>query len=170
MKGAPHTEKEIRRLADICFVNFDGDVFQRCRERRFVDARITFSMLINEQGIIPTRIGRILDRNHATILHYMKRGEALLETNRAFRKKYVACREEYIGEDPIFYYSTKELRHKFLEMQSDCRSLREKHDALQERVRSSRRLEPIIDMVRMRTKPGTEDEVLSKLNRIYNGT
>ena len=154
----------------ICFVNFDGDVFQRCRERRFVDARITFSMLINEQGIIPTRIGRILDRNHATILHYMKRGEALLETNRAFRKKYVACREEYIGEDPIFYYSTKELRRKFLEMQSDCRSLREKHEALQERVRSSRRLEPIIDMVRMRTKPGTEDEVLSKLNRIYNGT
>jgi chromosomal replication initiation ATPase DnaA len=169
MNKPPHHPEHIQRLADICLMFFEGDVYNRCRERRFVDARITFSKLINEQGVLPTHIGRILGRNHATVLHYLKKGEALLETDKIFRRNFVKCREEYIGEDPIYYYSAPELRTKYLEMRDDYEDLSDRYHALHKRLKSDRRLEPLIDMVRMRTKRGTEDEVFHKLNRIYNG-
>jgi hypothetical protein len=165
----PSHKDQVKRLADICFMFFEGDVYSRCRERRFVDARITFSKLIHEQGVIPTHIGYILNRNHSTVLHYLNRGEALLETDKNFRKRFVKCREEYIGEDPVYYYSAPELRTKYLEMRDDYETLVDKYHTLFNRLKSDRRLEPLIDMVRMRTKKGTEDEVFNKLNRIYNG-
>jgi len=130
----PHHPNQVKRLADICFAVFDGDVFTKCRERRFVDSRITFSKLLQEQGYGCSQIGIILK-----------------------------AREEYIGEDPVFYYSAPELRAKFLEMRDECNELLTKYQTLRERVSHERRLEPLIDMV------GTEEEVYNKLNRIYNG-
>ena len=165
----PHHPNQIKRLADICFVIFQGDVFTTCRERRFVDARITFSKLLQEQGYGCSQIGIILGRDHSTVLHYFRKGEELIETNRTFRKRFVRAREEYIGEDPVYYYSAPELRAKFLEMRDECNDISSKYYALRERVQTERRLEPIIDMVRMRTKRGTEEDVYNKLNRIYNG-
>lgn len=165
----PHHPNQVRRLADICFVNFDGDVFSRCRERRFVDARITFAKLITEQGVTPTHVGRILGRNHSTVLHYVTKGEMLLETDKSFRKRYISAREEYIGEDPVFYYSPPELRGKFLELRKDYEEILGKYQELRNRVKNERRLEPLVDMVRSRTKAGTEEEVFARLNRIYNG-
>jgi len=93
----------------------------------------------------------------------------LIEVNPSFRKRYVKAREEYIGEDPVFYYSAPELRAKFLEMRDECEDIRGKYKALRERVSYESRLERLIDMVRMRTKHGTEEEVFNRLNRIYNG-
>ena len=54
-------------------------------------------------------------------------------------------------------------------MRDDYEDLSDRYHALHKRLKSDRRLEPLIDMVRMRTKRGTEDEVFHKLNRIYNG-
>jgi hypothetical protein len=38
-----------------------------------------------------------------------------------------------------------------------------------EREKQERRLQPILDLVRTRTTRGKEDEVLLKINRLYNG-
>jgi len=102
MTEAPHHPNQIKRLADICFAIFQGDVFTTCRERKYVDARITFSKLMNEQGYGCSQIGLILGRDHSTVLHYFRKGEELIETNRTFRKRYVKACEEYIGEDLSF--------------------------------------------------------------------
>ena len=66
-------------------------------------------------------------------MHYLNRGEALLETDKNFRKRFVKCREEYIGEDPVYYYSAPELRTKYLEMRDDYENLVDKyHTAIQQ--------------------------------------
>lgn len=169
MNEPPHHPQQIQRLADICFAIFQGDVFTTCRERRFVDARITFSKLLHEQGYGCSQIGNILGRDHSTVIHYFKRGEELIEMNRPFRHRYVKAREEYIGHDPVFYYSAPELRAKFLEIRDAYATLDNKHQSLLLKIKSERRLEPLIDMIRIRTNRGSEDTVYEKLNRIYNG-
>ena len=98
----------------------------------------------------------------------LSKGEALLETNRTFRKKYVKCREEYIGEDPIFYYSAPELRAKFLEMRDDCEELPTSTDALRRRVTSAAARAPH-RYGAYAHQAGHGGRGISKLNRIYNG-
>ena len=56
-----------------------------------------------------------------------------------------------------------------MDMRDECEDIRMRYKALRERIANEARLEPLIDMVRMRTKRGTEEEVYQKLNRIYNG-
>jgi hypothetical protein len=166
---APHHPDEIRRLADICFMLFNADVFVSCRERAFVDGRIVFSALLKEQGMGPSRIGRILGRDHATVLHYFRKFEALLETDPMFRKRYVTAREQYIGEDPVFYYSAPELRRKFMEMRQELEETRDRLEEARQQLKYDRRLQPILDIVRIRTKRGEEEEVANRINRVYNG-
>lgn len=89
--------------------------------------------------------------------------------NRSFRKRYVKAREEYIGQDPVFYYSAPELRAKFLEIRDENIEINNKHQSLLLKIKSERRLEPLIDMIRTRTNRGSEEMVYQKLNRIYNG-
>jgi len=164
-----HHPEEIRRLADICLITFDADVFDRCRERKFVDARITFSMLLNEQGLGCSDIGRILRRNHATILHYFTRGEELLEVDKKFRKKFVMAREEYSGRDPVYYYSAPDLRKKFMELRTEYEYLQRRIEEMREEAKGDKRLQEIFNVIRYRTKRGKEEEALIRINRLYNG-
>jgi hypothetical protein len=166
---APHHPDEIGRLADICHMVFNTDVFVDCRERAFVDARVVFASLLHEQGLGPTRIGLILGRNHSTVLHYFRKAEALLQTDPVFRQRYVQCREQYIGEDPVFYYTSPELRKKFMELRQELEETRDKLQEARKQLKYDQRLKPILDVIRIRTKRGEEDEALIRINRLYNG-
>ena len=165
----PHHPEQVRRLADICFIIFNGDVFARNRKRSVVDARICFAMLINEQGLGPSEVGRILGRDHSTIIHYLNRGEALFETDKNFRKNMVMAREDYSGKDPVYYYSSPELRKKYMEIRSELEQVKGELLDIKDQMRYDRRIQPILDVVRMRTKRGSEDDALTKIKRVYNG-
>ena len=93
----------------------------------------------------------------------------MLETDKVFRKKYVKCREQYIGRDPIFYYSAPELRRKFMDMRDELTRTRARLAKVEQEMAVERRLQPIINMVRVRTKRGQEEEVANRINRMYNG-
>jgi len=166
---APRHPDEIHRLASIVEVVFGSNVYARSRERHVVDGRMVFALLIEEQGVGCAEIGRILGRHHATVIHYFRRGNALLETDVRFRKNYMLCREQYVGEDPVYYYDAPELRKKFIEMRGELDDLRTVLLSKAEREKQEHRLQPILDLVRTRTKRGKEDEVLLKINRLYNG-
>jgi hypothetical protein len=166
---APRHPDELHRLASIVEVVFGADVYSRSRHRYIVDGRMVFSLLLNEQGVGCSEIGRILGRNHATVLHYFRRGNGLLETDARFRKNYVLCREQYVGEDPVYYYTNPELRKKFIELRGELDDMRTILINKVEREKKEKRLQPILDLVRTRTKQGKEEEVLLKINRVYNG-
>lgn len=93
----------------------------------------------------------------------------MLETDNRFRKKYVTAREEYIGEDPVYYYSSPELRRKYLEMRSELEAARDKLAELTNQNKYDKRIKDILDVVRYRTKHGKEKETLNRINRMYNG-
>lgn len=166
---APRHPDELHRLASIVEVVFGSDVYANCRERHIVDGRMVVTLLLKEQGLGCTEIGRILGRDHSTVIHYSKKGSALLETDAIFRKNYVLCREQYVGEDPVYYYTSPELRKKFIELRGELDDMRDLLLKKTEREKQERRLQPILDLVRTRTKRGDEEEILLKINRLYNG-
>lgn len=166
---APRHPEELHRLASIVEVVFGSDVYSRRRQRHVVDGRMVFALLLEEQGVGCAEIGRILGRNHATVLHYFRRGNGLLETDSRFRKNYMLCREQYVGEDPVYYYDAPELRKKFIEMRGELDDMRNLLIKKTEREKQEHRLQPILDLVRTRTKRGKEDEILIRINRLYNG-
>ncbi|WP_291811410.1 hypothetical protein [Limnobacter sp.] len=166
---SPQHPDEVKRLAEIILIGFDSDVYTRCRERKHVDGRIAFALLLREQGVGCSDIGRILNRNHATILHYWNRGEALLETDKVFLKRFVKCREEYAGKEPVYYYSGPELRKKFMELRNERNKMFVELQAYKQQAKADRHLEEIFNVVRWRTKRDKLDEVLIRINRVYNG-
>ena len=161
--------KEVRRLSDICFTGFGSDVFTRCRKRKHVDGRIAFSLLLREQGLGCSDIGRILDRNHATVLHYWSRGEALMETDKIFLKRFVKCREEYSGKEPVYYYSAPELRKKFMELRNERNKMFVELQAYKQQAKEDRHLADIFNVIRWRTKRDNVEQTMHKINRLYNG-
>lgn len=165
----PHHPEQIRRLADICFIIFNGDVYANTRKRKVVDARMCFAILLKEQGLGPSDIGKILGRDHSTIIHYFNRGEALMQTDKTFRKNMVLAREDYAGHDPVYYYSSPELRKKYMELRADLEEAKEELKKLRNNERYDRRIQPIINVIRERTKRGFEEDALQRINRVYNG-
>jgi hypothetical protein len=166
---SPKHPDEVKRLAEIVRNGFDSDVYTRCRKRHHVDGRIAFALLLREQGLGCSEIGKILNRNHATVLHYWNRGEALMETDKIFLKRFVKCREEYAGKEPVYYYSSRELRKKFIEMRNERNKMFVELQAYRQQAKEDRHLEDIFNVIRWRTKRDKLEETLLKINRLYNG-
>lgn len=166
---SPKHPDEVKRLAEIIRIGFDSDVYTRCRKRQHVDGRIAFALILREQGLGCSEIGKVLGRNHATVLHYWSRGEALLETDKVFRKRFVKCHEEYAGKEPVYYYSSRELRKKFIELRNDRNKMHLELQGYRQQAKDDRHLEEIFNVIRWRTKRDKLEETLLKINRLYNG-
>ncbi len=50
-------------------------IVSRCRVQSVFRARIEVAKRLNAMGYIPTRIGRILNHDHTTIVFYLERGQ-----------------------------------------------------------------------------------------------
>lgn len=63
------------------------------RLKEVVDARKIYSILVKTYtGTTLSTIGRILNRNHATIIHYEKEHESQYKYDMEYREKFVNCK------------------------------------------------------------------------------
>lgn len=154
--------------------HFECDIAKKCKETRFVNARMTFSYIMRERGYTLQSIGRLLNKNHATIINYLKNIEWYLKTDTEFRGKFNNVYEEcYLDEESVYLLDKDKLIKEVF-------SLKEKNKILSSQVESLKkekeiykrdeiRFETIFETIKKRTHSGSEDEVLSKLNQMYNG-
>ena len=79
---------------------FETNVMDSKRLRQNVDARRMFGMVLRsmEKPYTFARIGRYLRKDHATILHYMKTSEGLLQTDPDFKSKYNRVQKRFESE------------------------------------------------------------------------
>jgi len=82
-----------KALRDSVNYHFQCDINSRCRERRFVNARMTFAWMMKKRGYSLSSIGRMMGRNHATIIHYLKNVEWYVKTDFEFKESIFANRE-----------------------------------------------------------------------------
>jgi hypothetical protein len=56
-----------------------------------------------------------------------------------------------------------------MELRADLEEAKEELKELRNNERYDRRIQPIINVIRERTKRGFEEDALQRINRVYNG-
>lgn len=83
-------------LKEIILEELDIDVMEKCRKRNIVDARKIFSyILMKSANYGCTKIARLLNMNHATIIFYLKEIETLMLVDTDVKKDYEIVYEAY---------------------------------------------------------------------------
>jgi len=91
-------KEEIEELKKIVNDVFLVDIEVKDRKRKIVDARKVYSKILKDSGYSYELIGETINKNHATIIHYIKNIEYLLSYDQILREKYVACKNIFTGK------------------------------------------------------------------------
>jgi len=89
-------QKEIEGLKRIVNEAFLVDLDVDNRKREVVDARKIYSKILRDIGYSYEAIGSTINKNHATIIHYVKNIEHLLSYDQSLYFKYVACKNVFV--------------------------------------------------------------------------
>ena len=146
----------------------------RNRMQHIVDAKMIFATILHEKGYGCSAIAKYLEMNHATILHYFKRFPWYIKTDIPLKNNYERVKSEFNKEyDPVYYLSENELkkevfslRIKNKELSSELNMVKNAFSKMKDR---DSRYQDIYKLIEERTRAGTEEEVLHKLIRFYNG-
>ena len=95
-------DEETRRLKKITEKAYGVHLSSNRRTRDNVDAKRVFSIIMKERGYGCSQIGRMLDKTHATVLHYWRTSPGFIDSDIQLAEKYNA-----ISND--FYCNIKEI-------------------------------------------------------------
>ena len=91
-------------INEIFFVNIDDS----SRKRAIVDARRAYSRILRDLGFSYEYIGDSLGRDHATIIHYVKSINDLLEYDSIFERKFILAKKQFLSENEQLEVKPKE--------------------------------------------------------------
>jgi len=77
------------------------DLSSSKRDRKIVDAKKIYSKILRERGYGLQTIGDSINRNHSTIIFYLRDIDSLILYDEEFRNKYITCKELF--ENHISY-------------------------------------------------------------------
>lgn len=101
-------ELEITQLKEIVSNVFAVDFSGSSRNRDLVDARRVFSKVLRDRGYTFEYIAKAIDRNHATVIHYMKSIESIIAYDKSIRDKYINCKNLFLeNKGPLVIESRK---------------------------------------------------------------
>ena len=86
-------QEELKKIVNDVFL---VDIDIENRKRDVVDARKVYSKILRDSGYSYELIGKTINKNHATIMHYVKNIEHLMSYDQILRNKYVACKDVFI--------------------------------------------------------------------------
>jgi len=146
----------------------------RSRVQHIVNAKMIYSTILNEQGYGCSVIAKSMLMNHATVLHYFKNFKWYVKTDVVLRNNYEKIKSEFNREyDPIYYASENELKKELISLRIRNKELSTETEKvklrLQEFQEKDKRFSELFKVIQERTRPGTEDVTLHKLNQFYNG-
>lgn len=159
-----HAVKNI--VNSICKINIDNP----SRKRDLVEGRMIYARLMRTAGHTVMNIGRSINKDHATIIHYSKMFDFLMQTVRPFRINYERCSSLFFDRfdvDPDKDYINYKSEYKIWKEEAErMRDVVKKAEELQDKYS---RVKHIMEMIIDRTPAGKEVEVLKKINTMFNG-
>jgi len=161
-------------LKEIINIIYELDLMKPTRARRHVDARSIFSKIMFDEGHGYTDIGKILNKNHATIIHNVRSANWLVENVGDFKKKYLEILKVYNSDIKILDMKNEiELKNSIISLNSQINLLHLENMRLKKQNQFLKNNESkfglLHNLVNERTKEKDIPVVLRKLNTIYNG-
>ena len=161
---------EIGKLKDIIGVVFGVDVEEKSRRMPHPSARAVFSKILTSRGYNLSEIGRMLDKNHATIIHYNNALEADIQTNQQLRIKYQEVQDMFAQDvDPIHKLSILELKKEVISLRKQNKKLYLEKEAMITEVEKDQRYVDIFELIRDRIGSRDKNELKNHLIRYFNG-
>ena len=147
------------------------DIMKVTRKRSVVESRMIFSKILRNYRHSFTDIGKYLNKDHTTIIHYISKLDGLLETEDAMMTTYMSCMETFISEkEPVNLLDDKLTSEVNVVLMSKIQSLMIEKKALESKLyRGNARLKTIIAILDRNTPLGKEDEMEQKIRRMLNG-
>jgi hypothetical protein len=169
-----HLQKEAEDLITIVNTEFNLDLQTKSRRRAYVDARRVYSLIMRDRGFSLTAIGRSLEKDHATIIHYLKNIHIIFKHCPNLHESYQRIAKiSNKGKDPIDDMDVIELRHHIYRLRQgmDSLSLRltKTENRLDFRDEEAERLSDIFETIRKKLPVGKETLLKSKLITVING-
>jgi hypothetical protein len=154
---------------------FNIDLKSKGRQRHLVNARMIFSKILRDEKYSYKQIAFFLNlESHASIMYYMKEVNFILTYEKDLKVLYDKCIELYKDADPnVEDLAPNELRTRIDVLEDRNKLLSLEVEALKNLIKDfnkeDKRFLRLFNLIRSRTKKGSEDEVARKLNTIYNG-
>ena len=170
----PALPKEVNLIIKLTNEVYKCNLQDSGRQRNNVNARMTCSYVLRQRGYVLSQIGGFLNKDHATILHYLKNVDWYLKTDKIFLSCFQRITEEFNNDfNPVHAMALEELKKEVFSSRTELKELNLEVAglklALSETNKSNGRVEVLVDMVKQRTRLGTEREIEGKLHRWYNG-
>ncbi len=147
---------------------------EQSRKQEVVNARMIYANILKEQGFGCSVIAKSIRKTHATVIHYFKQFEWYTQSDDQLNNNFKRIKREYRKEyDPIQEMSDAELKKELSSLRTENKKLYSEQQfltlELTEEKKKNKRLYSIFSLIEERTKIGSEDDVLRKLNTFYNG-
>jgi len=85
-------EKEISDLKTIVNNVFGVNLDRNIRKRPFVNSRIIYSKILKDRGYGYVVIGKSLNKDHSTIIHYVSQFERIMYQDEVFASNYLCAK------------------------------------------------------------------------------
>lgn len=150
------------------FVGFK--ICNKSRKRPIVEARMMYSRLMKHYTRCSlSEIGKYIDKDHATIIHYLDNFSWLKKTDQGFSSKYDLLLDMYedfrkVWFDDAVYDDKKKI--KFLEAALD--KVTEERNKYELYFKRLERLDSIIQLIEERIPKNEEEYAEQKINRMFN--
>lgn len=89
-------EEEVSELKRIVKDVFLVDLEVNNRKREVVDARKVYSKILRDNGYSYELIGKTINKDHATVIHYVKNIEHIIYYDKLLMEKYIACKNIFV--------------------------------------------------------------------------
>lgn len=153
------------------FESFFGfKLSDKSRKKNIVEARMMYAKIMKRHtNMSLTDIGRSIEKDHATIIHYLNNFSWFKKADVNFSSTFDILSEMFDDFKKTWLDDVKyDDGRKVFFLESQVKTLREEKDSYDKYMRRMKRIDSIIQLIEERTPRGEEEYVESKINRMFN--
>lgn len=166
---------ENKILIQIIKDEYGIDISKPCRKAINTVLRAIFAKILRSRGHKLTYISKSIKRHHTSVMYYTENYDAIIHEDARYiamfnniYKRFV----EQIGAGDMSWLermSIDELKKEVISLRSKYNDLLLENQSLRIEHMENKSLTPMINIIKQKLKPNTEELVIKKLHFLFNG-